>query len=336
MRWEWKSREHEIQRIEARQLECQREIFHFSSTNMMENVESCVIQVRGQVIELFESDYRKVFSDESRLELAIDIWELYPVSLLRNIDEYWPHYQGLDSKYSLLENLYLIAHVRATEYLMSMAETLGYENAAISVSGRYCREMVKNRRLRQGFWGVDCTFQEWPECVPNLMDLPHDIRIAIMDGARQVDRLSRHLESMRTPQKAADSFPASAFPPIECGSADTPGEQPKLVAPAKASASGNRRDRTPTTLQVRHKKAWSQYQRAQEDDRGLKTDREVYDWYAGNLADKDEVLLIFDTWAKYVRVMRTSLGQQKNKRGVGYETHSVVSAKRLYTPPGLE
>ena len=76
-------------------------------------------------------------------------------------------------------------------------------------------------------------------------------------------------------------------------------------------------------------KAFSQYRSAIRDNPELTTDRAAYDWFVKNLADDGENLPTFATWGKYLRLARTAAGEQKNKRGVGNETRSVVSATRL-------
>lgn len=77
------------------------------------------------------------------------------------------------------------------------------------------------------------------------------------------------------------------------------------------------------------KKAWSQYRRAIEDNPELTTDQAAYDWFIEHVADEGESLPAFASWVKYVRLARADAGEQKNKRGVGHETRSVVPAKRL-------
>jgi hypothetical protein len=76
-------------------------------------------------------------------------------------------------------------------------------------------------------------------------------------------------------------------------------------------------------------KAWAQHRRAFEDNPELTTDQAHYDWFIEHVADEGELLPVFATWAKYVRQARAAVGEQKNKRGIGHETRSVVSAKRL-------
>ena len=73
-------------------------------------------------------------------------------------------------------------------------------------------------------------------------------------------------------------------------------------------------------------KAYSQYTKAMEGKPELKTDREAYDWYEDNLED-DEKLPSFTTWTKYLRTARNAFDAQKNKRGLGVETRSVVRLK---------
>lgn len=72
-------------------------------------------------------------------------------------------------------------------------------------------------------------------------------------------------------------------------------------------------------------KAGSQYNKAMDANPALKTDREAYEWYENNIADDDEEIVSFATWAKYLREYRKSSGTQKNNRGVGNKTRSVVS-----------
>ncbi len=84
-----------------------------------------------------------------------------------------------------------------------------------------------------------------------------------------------------------------------------------------------------TNLRPCDRTAGSQHKRAIEDNPELKTDRAAYDWYVEYLADEGETLPAFGTWAKYVRNHRADSGSQKNKRGVGNETRSVVSGAKI-------
>jgi len=85
----------------------------------------------------------------------------------------------------------------------------------------------------------------------------------------------------------------------------------------------------PAKLRPCDDKAWSQYRRAIEDNPELTTDQAAYDWFIEHVADEGESLPAFASWVKYVRLARADAGEQKNKRGVGHETRSVVPAKRL-------
>ena len=119
--------------------------------------------------------------------------------------------------------------------------------------------------------------------------------------------------------------------------AEVESEPPKPVEPQAETLTGG--DDTaggrveaigkPAKLRPCDDKAWSQYRRAIEDNPELTTDQAAYDWFIEHVADEGESLPAFASWVKYVRLARADAGEQKNKRGVGHETRSVVPAKRL-------
>lgn len=76
-------------------------------------------------------------------------------------------------------------------------------------------------------------------------------------------------------------------------------------------------------------KAGSQYNKAMSENPELKTYQEAYDWYNKHLLDENETHPSFATWGKYVRKYRAASGLQKNRRGVGHETRSVVKITNL-------
>ncbi len=110
------------------------------------------------------------------------------------------------------------------------------------------------------------------------------------------------------------------------------------MPPGGDDAGGGRgeADGKPATLRPCDDKAWSQYRRALEDNPELTTDQAAYDWFIEHIADEGETLPAFASWVKYVRLARAAAGEQKNKRGVGHETRSVVSPKRLDQPKRTE
>ena len=139
--------------------------------------------------------------------------------------------------------------------------------------------------------------------------------------------LRTYMRTVPLPQAVALLSHLTAPADVDSNRSFTSVRQP--VTSMVTSATDDSSDCQLTRFPDRHNTAWSQYQRAKELHPELKTDRDVYDWYVEDMADDEERLPSFDTWAKYVRTIRSALGQQKNKRGVGHETRSVAIAKRL-------
>lgn len=74
--------------------------------------------------------------------------------------------------------------------------------------------------------------------------------------------------------------------------------------------------------------AFSQYQRAVEQEQSIKTDDEAYDWVADDMKADGIQLTRRDNWKRYVRSARKFHGEQKNGPRIGNETRSVVSVMR--------
>jgi hypothetical protein len=112
------------------------------------------------------------------------------------------------------------------------------------------------------------------------------------------------------------------------------GMKPSADPSNRNDAGGGRREAVGKQAKLRpcDTKAWSQFRRAMEASPELTTDQAAYDWFIENLADEGERLPTFATWVKYVRLARAVAGEQKNKPGVGHETRSVISSKRLDEP----
>ena len=77
--------------------------------------------------------------------------------------------------------------------------------------------------------------------------------------------------------------------------------------------------------------AWSQYQHAIEQEPTIVTDDAAYDWLVEDLKADGIRMPRRDSWKRSLRRGREFYGQQKNGAGIGNETRSVVSAKRLDT-----
>ena len=122
--------------------------------------------------------------------------------------------------------------------------------------------------------------------------------------------------------------------------AEAASEPPKPVEPQAGTLAGGddagggraEADGKPANLRPCDDKAWSQYRLAIKDNPELTTDQAAYDWFIEHVADEGETLPAFATWVKYLRLARAVAGEQKNKRGVGHETRSVVSVERLDQP----
>jgi hypothetical protein len=130
------------------------------------------------------------------------------------------------------------------------------------------------------------------------------------------DRPADFFEAERQLERLVDSLTPSAVVTVEERQIDAAAEQsePEL------------RDAQSPHLKPCVAKAYSQYKKAMEEKPELKTDREAYDWYEENLED-DEKLPSFTTWTKYLRTARNAFDAQKNKRGLGVETRSIVRLK---------
>ena len=138
-------------------------------------------------------------------------------------------------------------------------------------------------------------------------------------SAQAIDILQSWLaEELRREAEVASEPPKPVEPQAETltGGDDTAGGRVEAVV-------------KPANPRPCDKKAWSQYRRAIEDNPELTTDQAAYDWFIEHVADEGESLPAFASWVKYVRLARADAGEQKNKRGVGHETRSVVPAKRL-------
>ncbi len=75
------------------------------------------------------------------------------------------------------------------------------------------------------------------------------------------------------------------------------------------------------------RKAWSQYQDATRRNAELTTDAQVYEWLETTLEEGDFKLPSFRTWQGSLSKARTALGQNKNRKGVGHQTRSVISIR---------
>ena len=75
------------------------------------------------------------------------------------------------------------------------------------------------------------------------------------------------------------------------------------------------------------RKAWSQYLDATRRNAELTTDAQVYEWLETTLEEGDFKLPSFRTWQGSLSKARTALGQNKNRRGVGHTTRSVISIR---------
>lgn len=138
-------------------------------------------------------------------------------------------------------------------------------------------------------------------------------------SVQAIDVLMSWLDDVPKPETEATSEPPK---PVEPQAETLAGGD--YAAGDRAEAIGK-----PAKLRPCDDKAWSQYRLAIEDNPELTTDQAAYDWFIEHVADEGESLPAFASWVKYVRLARADAGEQKNKRGVGHETRSVVPAKRL-------
>ena len=300
MGWGWKSpedRAKEFQRTESADFSCWRDIYLFDSKNTMERSNEYVTEIRGEKVPLFEGCYRGMFRKDNRLFLAIDCWKEYPAYLRRSVDQYWPDYPDFDRDYMALECGFQFAHQRAGEYLMGVAETEGFDGAAISMAGELCRQMVKTLHDRQQLWGDDYVIGDWPSCHPDWMGLPPDMRQTLLAGKGQVDKLSCLLARWRAPVKKLDLLPA-------------PAPENALPVPTSPTNKSKSKPTAPGSVRLRacELRAWNQYQHATQQKAELATDAQVYEWLQENRVDDDHLSPTFRTWQGLLGKARTALG----------------------------
>ncbi len=280
----------------------------------------------------WDASYRCNFRKDNRLFFAMNFWRTFPESLREDVDQFEGLFPDLRYDYGGLEDQYFFVHRLACEHLVDVAEAEGFGGVAISAAGDNCRLIIKSLQDRRRLWGDIYTIGDWPDCHPNRLELPADIRQSLSAGQATLDILRSLLGRWRSPKAGPESpatVPDSTKPIWDSESSQV--HENALTVPAMPTKYSGSKPTLAGSLQLRlcERKAWNQYQQAMDNNSELITDKEVYNWFVDKLADESDKLPSFDTWAKYIRNARAAAGQPKNRRGVAHETRSVVSAKRL-------
>ncbi len=195
-------REEEMQRIEAMSDANTRNLWLFDFRTTMVEADVYMRKYRPDP----DDGCNGTIPKGQRLLLAILFWKMYPWMLRSSLDRYWLKYPELEHEYSFSEIDFSNVYNRVCVYLMHVADLEGFNSTAISVAGRICHEIVKNRRDRQRLWGDDYSPGYWPECHPDLLNVRPDHCQSILSGAAEIDRLSLRMMQWLSQQSDADSM----------------------------------------------------------------------------------------------------------------------------------